>query len=235
LSQQTIHIEPLVDDQKIRWFNIKLLLWSWLAMFADGFDISALSFAVPELIREWGVSGPSFRWAQIASNVGVLIGAPLLGFIGDRFGRRIAIVLGMVIFGVFTLAISLATTTDQITVLRFLTGIGIGGLMPNTIALNAELAPRRWRATLVVLMFTGITIGSGTPGAVAGWLVPHFGWEILFVIGGVVPLAAAVCVWFVLPESVKFLAKQFGKQAALVKTARAMRPDLAFADDPVVV
>jgi len=235
LSPQTLQIEPLVDDQKIGWFNIKLLLWSWLAMFADGFDISALSFAIPELAREWGVPGPSFRYATIASNVGVLIGAPLLGYIGDRFGRRVAIVLGSVIFGVFTLAISQAHSVDQVTVMRFLTGIGIGGLMPNTIALNAEISPRRWRATLVVLMFTGITLGSGTPGAVAGLLVPKFGWEILFIVGGVVPLVVAACLWFVLPESVKFLAKRPDRRAELIKIVRAMRPDLQIASDTIFV
>ncbi|MEJ0034597.1 MAG: MFS transporter [Gammaproteobacteria bacterium] len=235
MSQQVIQIESLVDEQKIRWFNIKLLLWSWLAMFADGFDISALSFAVPELVREWGQPGPAFRWAQVASNIGVLVGAPLIGYVGDRFGRRVAIVLGSAIFGTFTLAMSQATSIDQLTVLRFLTGIGIGGLMPNTIALNAELAPHRWRATLVVLMFTGITLGSGTPGAVAGWLVPNFGWKVLFLIGGVVPLVVAACIWFVLPESVKFLAKRPERNAELLKTARTMRPDLRIAADALFI
>ncbi|MEJ1962430.1 MAG: MFS transporter [Gammaproteobacteria bacterium] len=235
MSQQSVQIEQLVDDQKIRWFNIKLLLWSWLAMFADGFDISALSFAVPELVREWHQPGPAFKIALAASNVGVLIGAPLLGYIGDRFGRRVAIVLGSVIFGLFTLGMTQASSIDQLTVLRFLTGIGIGGLMPNTIALNAELSPRRWRATLVVLMFTGITLGSGTPGAVAGWIVPHFGWQVLFVVGGIVPLAVAACLWFVLPESVKFMARRPERTAELLQTARAMRPDLQIASDAVFV
>jgi AAHS family 4-hydroxybenzoate transporter-like MFS transporter len=231
LTQQTVRIEPLVDDQKIGWFNIKLLLWSWLAMFADGFDISALSFAAPELVREWGVEKSAFGVAFAASNVGVLLGAPLLGYIGDKYGRRIAIVLGSAIFGIFTLAMVLATDLNQMTVLRFLTGIGIGGLMPNTIALSAELSPRRWRATLVVLMFTGITLGSGTPGYVAGWIVPHFGWEILFVVGGVVPLLVAACLWFVLPESVKFLVSRPERRDELIRTARIMRPDLALAAD----
>jgi AAHS family 4-hydroxybenzoate transporter-like MFS transporter len=235
LSQQVIQIDSLVDGQKIRWFNISLLLWSWLAMFADGFDISALAFAIPELVRQWGHPGPEFRYAQVASNVGVLIGAPLIGYVGDRFGRRVAIVLGSVIFGAFTLAMAQATSINELTVLRFLTGIGIGGLMPNTIALNAELAPHRWRATLVVLMFTGITLGSGTPGAVAGWLVPNFGWHVLFIIGGIVPLAVAVCVWFALPESVKFLAKRPTRNAELLKTARVMRPDLQIASDALFI
>ena len=235
MSQQTVQIEQLVDDQKIRWFNINLLLWSWLAMFADGFDISALSFAVPELVRQWGVPGPAFKYALAASNVGVLVGAPLLGYIGDKYGRRTAIILGSVIFGVFTLSMTQATSVNQLLVMRFLTGIGIGGLMPNTIALNVELAPRRWRALLVVLMFTGITLGSGTPGAVAGWLVPHFGWKILFFVGGVVPLAVAACLWFRLPESVKFLANRRGREAQLLETARSMRPDLQIAPDAVFV
>src|SRR6185295_3093022 len=117
----------------------------------------------------------------------------------------------------------------------FLTGIGIGGLMPNTIALNAELAPHRWRATLVVLMFTGITLGSGTPGAVAGWLLPNFGWGVMFIIGGVVPLLVAACIWFVLPESVKFLSKRPNRNAELLKTARVMRPDLQIAADAIFI
>jgi AAHS family 4-hydroxybenzoate transporter-like MFS transporter len=231
LSQQTIQIDRLVDDQKIGWFNIKLLLWSWLAMFADGFDISALAFASTEIVREWGVERSAFGPAFAASNVGVLIGAPLLGYIGDKYGRRLAIVMGSVIFGVFTLAMTQATTLNQMEVLRLLTGIGIGGLMPNTIALSAELAPRRWRATMVVLMFTGITLGSGSPSLISGWLVPVFGWEIVFVIGGVFPLVVAACLWFVLPESVKYLTTLHKHREELLKTARTMRPDLTIADD----
>src|SRR5262249_41132533 len=141
-----------------------------------------------------------------ASNVGVLFGAPLLGYMGDRLGRRSAVVTASIIVGVFTLAMMWATSLNEMTVLRFLTGVGIGGLLPNTSALNSELSPRRWRATLVVLMFTGITLGSATPGPVAAWLVPDHGWKILFLIGGAVPLVVGVLLYFALPESVKFLA-----------------------------
>jgi MFS transporter, AAHS family, 4-hydroxybenzoate transporter len=235
LAQQTIQIDRLVDDQKIGWFNIQLLIWSWLAMFADGFDISALSFASTEIVRDWGVPRSAFGTAFSASNVGVLIGAPLLGYIGDKYGRRLAVVIGSVVFGVFTLAMTQATTLQHMEILRLLTGIGIGGLMPNMIALNAELAPRRWRATLVVLMFTGITLGSGSPSFISGWMVPIYGWEIVFVIGGVVPLVIALCLWLWLPESVKYLTSAHKHRAQLLKTARAMRPDLNIADDAVFV
>jgi AAHS family 4-hydroxybenzoate transporter-like MFS transporter len=84
---------------------------------------------------------------------------------------------------------------------------------------------------LVVLMFTGITLGSGTPGPVAGWLVPEYGWKILFLIGGAVPLAAALVLYFVLPESIKFIARQVDRRAELLRVARQMRPDLTLTED----
>lgn len=228
---EIIQVEKLVDEQKIGWFNVNLLIWSFLAMFADGYDISALAFAAPELVRLWDLESGSLGPAFSASLLGILFGAPLLGWFGDRYGRRNAIILGCVIYGLCTLAIVWASTLNQIIVLRFLTGIGIGGLMPNTIALNSELSPKRYRATLVVLMFTGITLGSGTPGAVAGWLVPHYGWTVLFLIGGCVPLIVAFCLIFTLPESVKYLAQFRDKQRELVATARRLRPELVIPDD----
>ena len=226
-----VQTDRLVDDQKIGPFNIKLLVWCFLAMFADGYDISAMPFAAPELVRQWHVPQSAFGIVFSASLFGVLFGAPLIGYLGDRLGRRIAIVLGSVIFGFATLAMMWATNLDQMTALRFLAGVGLGGLMPNTIALNSELSPKRWRATLVVLMFTGVTLGSSTPGPVAGWLVPVYGWKIVFLIGGLVPLIVAACLFFTLPESVKFLALRPNRRAELLRTARRMRPDLAIPDD----
>jgi AAHS family 4-hydroxybenzoate transporter-like MFS transporter len=154
---------------------------------------------------------------------------------GDRYGRRAAIIGGCLIYGLGTLATVAATNLDQIIVLRFVTGIGIGGLMPNTIALNSELSPQRLRATLIVLMFTGITTGSGLPGGIQAWLVPRYGWTILFWIGGLAPLLIAACLSLQLPESVKYLALRPRRRAELLTTLRRMRPDLALNDDTSVV
>jgi AAHS family 4-hydroxybenzoate transporter-like MFS transporter len=228
---RAIQVEQLVDEQKIGWFNLNLFIWSFLAMFGDGYDITAMAFAAPELVRDWGLESASFGPAFSASLVGILFGAPLLGFIGDRHGRKTAIIIGCVVYGACTLAIMWTTTLNQIIFLRFLTGIGIGGLMPNTISLNSELSPKRLRATLTVLMFTGITLGGSTPSVVAAWLVPRYGWEVLFFIGGAVPLVIAVCLFFLLPESVKYLAQYPDKRGQLLKVARKLRPDLTIEDD----
>jgi AAHS family 4-hydroxybenzoate transporter-like MFS transporter len=228
---QTIRIDDLVDGQKVRGFNLNLLFWSFLAMFADGYDISVMPFAMPSLSKIWHVDPGMAGWALSASLVGVLAGAPLLGYVGDRHGRKPAILLGSVIYGVTTLAVIWQHGYWATLVLRFCTGIGIGGLMPNTIALNSELSPKRLRATLVVLMFTGITLGSSAPGLLSAWLPHSYGWTALFVVGGAVPLLVATCLYFALPESVKFLGGHPERRSELLATARRMRADLALGED----
>src|SRR4051794_30906081 len=175
-----IAIDALVDGQRIGAFSYNLLFWSFLAMFSDGYEINAMSLAAPELRALWHISDAAFTWALSASSFGILLGAPLFGWFGDRYGRRPAILYSTLLCGLTTLPVALAHNLDQIMVLRFFTGIGIGGLMPNTIALNAEMSPLRRRATLVVLMFVGVTLGGTLPGVVARWLLPAHGWTILF-------------------------------------------------------
>jgi AAHS family 4-hydroxybenzoate transporter-like MFS transporter len=228
---QVLGLEELVDGQKFGRFNINLLIWSFLAMVADGFDLAGLASAAPDLARSWHVVPKSFAPALSASLFGILVGAPLLGHTGDRFGRKILIVAGSIVFSLGTLATVWATNLDQVAALRFLTGIGIGGLMPNAIALNSELAPKRLRATLIVLMFTGISAGAGIPGAIQAWLIPHYGWQVMFWIGGLVPLIVATCLLLRLPESVKFLALKPHRRAQFLSTLRSLRRDLAIADN----
>ena len=231
MLNQVIDVDRLVDEQTLGWFNLSLLIWSFLAMFADGYDIAVLSFAVKDLRLLWHTTQTALGAASTMSLIGILVGSPLMGYVGDRFGRKRAILLGTAIYGVASLGIVWANGLTALIVLRFVTGIGLGGLMPNTIALNSELAPARLRATLVVLMFVGITVGSSAPGLTAAWLVPHYSWRVLFLLGGLVPLLVGVGLIFALPESVKFLAMCRDRPRELLALARRMRPDLALSDD----
>ena len=226
-EQHAIDVDELVDGQKFGKANVNLLFWSFLANFTDGFEISSLGVSAPRISREWSVAPSAMGPMMSASLFGIMVGAPLLGFIGDRYGRRVAISLGCLLFGATTLLSAWAQTVDQLTLLRFWTGIGMGGVMPNTIALNSEQSPRRLRMRLVIFMFMGISLGAATPGLVAVGLVPTQGWQIIFLIGGVIGLLAAVGTWLFLPESVKLLTGFPDRQEELVRRLRALRPGLA--------
>ncbi|HEY0962880.1 MAG TPA: MFS transporter [Pseudomonadales bacterium] len=228
---QTFQVNDFVDGQRIRSFNIMLLVWSFLTMFADGFDLNSLGFAAPDLTRLWGIARSEMGPVLSANLVGIFIGAPLLGWMGDKYGRRPVIIGGTLLYGVMTLIMAWSTTMEQMMVLRFIAGIGIGGIMPNTISLNSELTPKRFRSTLIVLMFMGITTGSTGVGLVAAYFMQDYGWQIIFHSGGILPIAIAVGLYFALPESLKFLATKPRRHAELIATARKMRPDLVIADD----
>jgi AAHS family 4-hydroxybenzoate transporter-like MFS transporter len=228
---QTIRIDDLVDGQKIRGFNLNLLFWSVLALFVDAYDITVMPFAMPTLSKLWHVDAGYQGYVLTAILIGMLAGSPLLGSFGDRYGRKTAILLGTVIYGMSTLAVIWQHGYWTTIALRFCTGIGIGAVLPNTVALNSELSPQRLRATLVVLMFAGGTLGASSPGFISAWLLPTFGWPVLFLVGGVVPLLVAVCLYFALPESVKFLANRPERRSELLATAGRMRTDLTFGED----
>src|SRR5712691_7809858 len=159
-TQQTIDVTDYIDGRKLNAFNVQLVVVSFLVILVDGFDITVAALAVPHLVKAWGIENPgAFGPVLGASLFGMLFGAPLVGHFGDRYGRRTAILVSYAIFGVFTLCAAWATSINQLVALRFLAGIGIGGLLPNIVALNAEFAPRRLQATAVMVSFAGITIG----------------------------------------------------------------------------
>jgi len=230
-----LDVDRLVDEQKIDRFNVLVVGLCFLAMLADGYELMALAFAAPELMRAWDIEASALGIVHTASLLGILIGAPLLGHVGDSYGRRTAILTASVICGLSTLSMALAANLEQMFVLRLIAGVGIGGLMPNTIALTSELSPRRYRAMMVVLMFVGITLGGGLPSLIAAGLVPRFGWEVLFVIGGIFPLAVAGLLAVRLPESVKFLAARPDRHGELLNVLRRMRPELELPEDSRVV
>ena len=164
----TVDLNSLLDGQKLRAPTIIFVAVAILALVSDGYDLSAMGYVAPELVKSWHVAQPDLVPVFSAGIIGLLVGAPLLGFIGDRFGRKKAILLGLCAIGVATLASALARSLSDLTVLRFLTGIGLGGLIPNIIALAAEIAPRRVRGSILVLVSFGMPAGFALSGLVHG-------------------------------------------------------------------
>ncbi len=228
-GQQVFDITQFIDTRKMSWFNAKIMIFCFFVVLFDGYDIGAVAFAGPSLVKEWGITSMAALGTAFSAGLfGILFGSLFFGWVGDRYGRNKAIVLSLLVMGAFSLATMEAGSLTQLIALRFLTGLGLGGLLPNPIALNAEFAPKRFRATAIIVSFSGITLGGAVPGPVAAWLVPIYGWQVLFLIGGVAPILLALLAVFWLPESIKHLVVKTDRRAAIVKTLQAMDPALSF-------
>jgi AAHS family 4-hydroxybenzoate transporter-like MFS transporter len=221
-----INISRLVDTTRLRPFHLWLTAWCLLAMMADGFDLLNASIAGPALIKEWGISRASLGPVFSASLVGFFVGAPFFGYLGDRFGRRIAIITSLILVGVTTWACAWATNLQDLLWLRFLSGLGLGGVLPNVIALNAEFTPKRLRATVLVVIAMGISLGGMVPGIVGVTLMPTYGWPVIFVVGGIVPLVVGLGMMFAIPDSIKFMVLRGGHDEAVARLARRLDPTL---------
>ena len=205
MNETTVDVSALIERQKLGGFALLLILWCFLIVLIDGYDQVAAAFAAPALMHAWHTDAAGFGRVFGVGLFGVLVGSLLLGVSGDRYGRRLTIIYGSLSFGIFTFLCGYANSLDQLTLLRFLAGIGMGGVVPNTVALVSEYAPKARRATWITLMFSGFSVGAGGGGAVASWLLPRFGWPVLFTVGGVAAIVVALASFVLLPESIRFL------------------------------
>jgi MFS transporter, AAHS family, 4-hydroxybenzoate transporter len=204
-QREAVNVTELIDNERFGAFQWSVAIWCAVLVTLDGFDNATINYAAPVIAPEWGVPVPSFGTVFGAGLFGLMLGALSSGPLADRFGRKRVILVSTLIFSFFALLTTQAQSIQQLYVLRFLTGIGVGGLMPNSIALTAEYAPRRIRATVIAVMFLGFPLGAGGGGFLASALIPALGWRSLFVLGGVLPLVLAVIAAFFLPESIRFL------------------------------
>jgi MFS transporter, AAHS family, 4-hydroxybenzoate transporter len=198
-------------------FQKWVLVLAALALIGDGEANQVLSFALPELMKAWHVKMASLSNVLAAGLVGVLIGNFLGGMIGDRFGRRIALITSLLLFGTTTAGMALSHGPLDITIWRFIAGLGVGGAIPNGAAMIAEFTPVRRRSIAMAFGMVFIPVGGFVSGELADWLLPRQGWQGFFFWSGMVPLAIVVLFIFALPESPRWLLRQPHRRAELIK------------------
>lgn len=176
-----------------------------LAIIFDGLDNQALGLAVASIANEWSVSPSAFAPVAFIGLVGMTIGTVIAGTLGDRFGRRTMMIASVTVFGLFTLSTTLVTGLNQLMLVQFLAGLGLGGAMPNATALAAEFSPRRLRPMTVTATIVCVPLGGLLAGLVSAAVQPLYGWRAMFIVAGAAPLVLGVALWLWLPESPSFL------------------------------
>jgi MFS transporter, AAHS family, 4-hydroxybenzoate transporter len=229
-ADPVVDIAPIIERQKVSPFWIGLFVLSWAITFLDGFDFQVIGFAGSFIKKAYNLSNTQLGTLGSVGLVGLLAGGLLLGYLGDRIGRRRSIILAVAGFGVFVLLFPLSQSFGQLLVLRLLSGVFLGGVLPLTWALCTEYAPTRMRSTSVVIIMIGYSLGTAIGGPLSNLLIPHYGWQSVFVTGGIASLVVLVPVLVFLPESVKFLAEKDIKRDLIARTLRRAQPDLAFPD-----
>jgi AAHS family 4-hydroxybenzoate transporter-like MFS transporter len=221
----------VIDAQPVGGYQVRLLLMCAAVLFIDGFDTQAIGYVAPALVKDLGISRPELAPVLSAALFGLMLGALGLGPLADRLGRKRIVIASVAVFGLCSLATAFVQDTNSLLFIRFLTGLGLGGAMPNTVALTAEFSPHRRRATMVMTMFCGFSAGAALGGLIAAAVIPAFGWRGVFVIGGVAPLLLVPVLVAALPESIRFLTLSGRPDALVAQRLRAVFPALSVPQD----
>jgi AAHS family 4-hydroxybenzoate transporter-like MFS transporter len=216
----TLDVRSHINSRPMGAYQWLLLVLCFLIITTDGIDVAIMGFLAPAISREWGISRAAFGAVMSAAPIGLAIGALFVGPLSDRYGRKKMLVGAVAWFGSFSLLCSVADDVYSLSLLRFLTGLGLGAAMPTTTTLLSEYVPEKSRSTLLAIMFTGFNLGSALVGFGAAALLPDYGWRGVLVAGGLIPLACLPFYLWLIPESARFMVVRKYDSNRIARTMR---------------
>jgi AAHS family 4-hydroxybenzoate transporter-like MFS transporter len=233
---KVVNVSELIDRSSFGSLQRTTFVLCLLCLIMDGFDVQALGYTAPSIIREWGVPNAALGPVFAAGNFGVLIGALFCSMLADRIGRRPVLVGATLFFGAMTILTARATSIEQLLTLRLVAGIGLGTIIPNASSLIGEYSPHHRRATMIMLVGVGFTAGAAIGGFIAAALIPAYGWQSVFYFGGAVPLLIATAMFIALPESLQLMVLRGKSRSQLSTLLNRIDPSLhATADSTFAV
>ncbi len=226
---QQIDIHKLADQARFNRFHAGVLAWCAVIIICDGYDLAVAGIALPSIMKSMGVTAQNAGFMVSSALFGMMFGAIFLGTVADRIGRPRAIGICLALFSVFTAAAGLTHDPYAFSAMRFLAGLGIGGVMPNVVAQMTEYSPRKIRSTMVTLMFSGYAVGGMLAALLGKGMIEAYGWSSVFLAAG----APVVLIPFILkslPESMPFLIRR-NRLGELKSILARMEPGYRAHDD----
>ena len=233
--QQTIDISEVIDKSKVSAFQIGVFVLCSLCLIMDGFDVQALGYLAPAIIKDWHLAPSLMGPVLSAALVGILVGSLLFSMLADRFGRRPVLVIATLFFSLITLWTGFAGSVSELRLARFVAGVGLGGIMPNAMALVGEYMPRRWRVLMMIVVSNGFNVGAIIAGLTSAWMIPKFGWRAVFYFGATLPFIIGLLMLALLPESLQFLALRGNNPSKLKKWLARINPEATASDAKYIV
>ena len=224
MTTDNLDINSIVDKAKFTPFHFNVVAWCLLIILFDGYDLAINGVVLPLLMKDWGLTAMQAGMLASCALAGMMFGAMFFGSLADKIGRKKVIKICIVLFSGLTFAGGFASNPTEFAILRFLAGLGIGGVMPNLVALTSEYAPQKMRSTLVTTMFSGYAVGGVMAALLGSWFTPDFGWQIMFFIAGI-PVFLLPVIWKFLPESLAFIVKE-NKQDKARSIVKRLAPEV---------
>ncbi|GLZ86369.1 MFS transporter [Metapseudomonas resinovorans] len=224
-----LDVHEIIDNARFTPFHWMVMCWCALLLIFDGYDLFIYGVVLPVLMKEWGLTPLEAGALGSYALFGMMFGALFFGPLADKIGRKKGIAICFVLFSGFTVLNGFTSTPTEFGICRFMAGLGIGGLMPNVVALMNEYAPKKLRSTLVAIMFSGYSLGGMLSAGVGIYMLPRFGWEAMFFAAAVPLLMLPLILWY-LPESVGFLLRQ-GRVEQARAILKRVNPELELRDD----
>jgi AAHS family 4-hydroxybenzoate transporter-like MFS transporter len=222
----TVDVTQIIEGRALGARQIAIIALCAAVAFLDGMNLQSIGLAAPGMISTLHVAPQAFGAVFSAALVGIAIGSFALGPVADRFGSKRVLIASTLCFGVFTIGTALVGNLDQLIAYRVLAGLGLGGAMPSYISLASDYVPGRLRATVVSAMWAGFPLGGTIGGIVASWIIPVFGWQSVFYVGGMLPFLLLVPL-AMLPESVTYLTEH-ANPVRIARTLQRVFPDTVF-------
>jgi AAHS family 4-hydroxybenzoate transporter-like MFS transporter len=220
-------ISEIIDQRPMSRYQFWTMALCGMVIVLDGFDTQSIGFLAPSMADTLHVPVKTFGPIFAAALVGLMISSMLSGPIADRWGRKWPIVACTLIFGTFAMLTARCASFNELLAFRFLTGLGLGGALSNSVALMSEYAPKRLLAVIVSMMFCGMPTGAVLGTQVSAVMLPRWGWQSVFYAGGILPLTLALLLIAILPESVRYLEVSGANQRKISKILARISPDLA--------
>lgn len=215
-------VDLAIGQGRMSRLQFRVIILCTLLLVFDGYDIGSIGYAIPALSVAWKQHPEAFTTAIVLGGVGMLLGSIVTGPLGDWYGRKAVLVSCVAAFGIFSIAAGFSQSTGTLAAMRFLVGFGLGGAIPTAVALTTDYVPNRNRALVVGLMTGGVPVGLVFGGIMSSKLIPAYGWEAIFIVGGILPILMLPVLLVLLPESIQMLLALGNREHKVSALLRAM-------------